>query len=71
VELLKDAPRHALLWRRVTSEEFKLSASLLDQDLQRFDANPASMFVVMSLLHQPRPWRFVGKLVLREQLSIS
>jgi hypothetical protein len=70
MKLLNDALRHALLRRRITSEKLELSATLFDQDLQRFDADPASVRVVVSLLHQPRPWHFVRELACRQRKDI-
>jgi hypothetical protein len=68
MKLLQQALRHALLRRRMTSEQLELSTTLFDQNLQRFDASPASVRVFMSLLHQSRPWSLVGELALCEQV---
>jgi hypothetical protein len=67
MKLLNNALRHALLRRRIPSKKPELSATLFDQYLQRLDANPASVCIVMSLLHQSRPWYLVRELACRQQ----
>lgn len=71
LELPHHTIRHPLLRRRKASKKLKLSTPLLDQDLQRLNADPASMGVVVSLLHQSCPRSFVRELLKKQKCIVS